>query len=139
VADQRRQQRRDQSHVVEERQPGDAAVGFLALEGLDHLYDVGGQVQMGDLHAGGDARRPRGVLQVGDGVLVDGVDVLPRRADFHRNRVDRDHTGAFLGRTASEELADTFSGLGGGQDRRGLAVVEDRVQSADVAGLGRVE
>ena len=38
-------------------------VAFFATDGLDHLHHVGGQVQMGDLDAGRDARRTRRVLQ----------------------------------------------------------------------------
>ena len=71
VADHRRQHRRDQPHVVEERQPRAAAVALLAVERLDDLHDVGGQVEVGDLHAGRDARRTGRVLQVGDRVDVD--------------------------------------------------------------------
>jgi hypothetical protein len=58
VAEHRRQQRGDQAHVVEERQPGHAAVALLALERLDHLHDVGGQAQVGDLHTGRDRVEP---------------------------------------------------------------------------------
>ena len=71
VADHRRQHRRDQAHVVEERQPGHAAVALFALQRLDDLDHVGGQVQMGDLHTRRDAGRAGGVLQVRDGVGVD--------------------------------------------------------------------
>ena len=119
--------------------PSTIAVGFLALEGLDHLHDVGGEVLVGDLDAAGDARRSRRVLQVGDGVLKDDGVVVPGCTDLVRNRVDRDDAGTLLGRTAAEELAHALGSLGGGQDRRGLAVVEHGVQAADVAGLGRVE
>ena len=55
------------------------------------------------------------------------------------HRVDGDDARTLLGRTAAEELAHTFGGLGGGQNGRRVAVVEDGVQAADVAGLGRVE
>ncbi len=116
----------------------DAAVALLAVERLDDLHDVGGQVQVGDLHAGRDAGRPGRVLQVGDGVGVD-VDLLPGGADLVGHRVDGDDARTLLGGPAAEELAHALGGLGGGQDGRRLAVVEHRVQAADVAGLGRVE
>ena len=138
LADHRRQHDGDQAHVVEERQPGDAPVALVTLEGLDHLHHVGGQVQVGDLHAGGDAGRTRRVLQVGDGLAVD-LDGLPGRADVVRHRVDGDDTRALLGRPAAEELAHTFGGVGSRQNRRRVAVVEDGVQTADVARLVRVE
>ncbi len=138
VAEHRRQQRRDQPHVVEERQPAQPAVALLALQAVEHLQHVGGQVEVGDLHA---RRGPGGagrVLQVGDGVLV-GLGRLPGGRDLVGDRVDGDDAGPLLGRTGADELADAFGGVGGGQDRRGGAVVEDGVQAADVTRLGRVE
>ena len=139
VADHGRQQGRDQAHIVEERQPGHTPVAFLALQRLDHLHDVGREVQMGDLHAGGNPGGAGGVLQVGDGVLVDGVDVLPGRAHLVGDGVDGDDPGALLGRAGAEELANTLGGSGGGQDRRRGAVVEHRVQATDVTRFGRIE
>ena len=93
---------------------------------------------MRDLHTGRDTRRTRGVLQVGDRVLLHG-DRLPGGADLVGHRVDRDDTGAFLGRPGAEELAHALGGLGGGEDGRRVAVVDDGVQPADVTGLARVE
>src|ERR1700761_8395333 len=58
---------------MEERQPGDAAVAFVAFQGREHLRAVGGQVQLGDLDASRGPGRTGGVLQVGDG---GGVDLL---------------------------------------------------------------
>ena len=93
---------------------------------------------MGDLHAGRDAGRTGGVLQVGDGVAFD-VDRFPGGADLVGHRVDGDDARTLLGGPAAEELPHALGGLGGGQDRRRVAVVEHGVQAADVAGLGRVE
>ena len=93
---------------------------------------------MGDLHTAGNPGRPGRVLQVGDG-LLDRVGHLPGCTDLVGNRVDGDDTGTLLGRTAAEELAHALGGFGRGQDRRRLAVVEHRVQTADVTRLGRVE
>ena len=123
---------------MEERQPGQATVALLAVECLDDLHDVGGQIQVGDLHTGGDSCRPRGVLQVRDGVGFD-VDRLPGGADLGGYRVDRDDAGTLVGRPGAEELAHPFGGLGRGEDRRGLAVVQHGVKSADVARFGRIE
>ena len=67
------------------------------------------------------------------------VDLLPGGADLVGHRVDGDDARTLLGRPAAEELAHALGRLGGGQDRRRLAVVEHGVQAADVAGLGRVE
>ena len=123
---------------MEERQPADAAVALFALECLDHLHHVGGQVQVGDLHAGRDSGGSGGVLQIGNALVV-GLHRFPRRTHFIRNRIHRDDPGPFVGRPGPEELAYTLRGLGGGQDRRRCAVVQNRVQAADVTGLGRVE
>ncbi len=124
---------------MEERQPRAAAVALLAVERLDDLDDVGGQVEVGDLHTRGDAGRPGRVLQVGDGVLGDVLDRHPGGADLVGHRVDGDDARTLLGRPAAEELADALGRLGGGQDGRRLAVVEHGVQAADVAGFRRVE
>ena len=67
------------------------------------------------------------------------VDVFPGGADVVGHGVDRDDAGALLGGAAAEELPHPLGGVGGGQDRGRLAVVEHRVQAADVPGLGRVE
>ena len=67
------------------------------------------------------------------------VDRLPRGADLVGHGVDGDHTGPFLGGPAAEELADALGRLGGGEDGRRVAVVDDGVQPADVARLARVE
>ena len=72
-------------------------------------------------------------------VSVVDVDRLPGGADLVGHRVDGDDARTLLGGPAAEELAHALGGLGGGQDRRRVAVVEDGVQAADVAGLGRVE
>ena len=138
VPEHRRQQRGDQAHVMEERQPHAAAVAFGALQGNQHLQHIGGQVQMGDLHARRGAGGAGGVLQVGDGVLV-GLGLLPGGGDLGGHRVDGDDAGPLLGRAGADELAHTFGGVGGGQDRRGGAVVEHGVQTADVTRLGGVE
>ena len=124
---------------MEERQPGHSPVGFFALEGLDHLHHIGGQIDVGDLNTGRDTGGSGGVLQVGDGVFEDGIDVFPGGAHLFRHRVDGDDAWAFLGRPRAEELAHTLGGLGGGQNRRGLAVVEHGMQPPDMAGLGRIE
>ena len=113
-------------------------VALFAFERLDHLHDVGGQVEVGDLHARRDAGGAGGVLQVGDAVVVD-LDRLPRGADLVGHGVDGDHARTLVGRPAAEELAHTLGGVGGRQDRRRVAVVEHRVQPADVTGLVRVE
>ena len=42
-------------------------------------------------------------------------------------------------RPGPEELAHAFGGFGGGQNRRRRAVIQNRVQAADVTGLGRIE
>ena len=123
---------------MEERQPGHTTVAFLAAQRLDHLDHVGGQVQVRDLHACRDAGRAGGVLQIGDGVGSD-IDLLPGGTDLVGYGVDRDHAGTLLGRPAAEELPHPLRRLGGGQDRRRVAVVEDGVQAPDVAGLARVE
>ena len=67
------------------------------------------------------------------------VDRLPGGADLVGHGVDGDDARPLLGGPAAEELADALGGVGGGQDGRRVAVVEDGVQPADVAGLGRVE
>ncbi len=138
MADHRRHQRGDQTHVVEEGQPAHPAVALLTVECLDDLNDVGGQVEVGDLHTRGDARRTRGVLQVGNGLGAD-VDVFPGDADIVGHGIDRDDAGTLLGGAATEELPHPLSGVGCGQNRRRLAVVEHGVQAADVAGFGRIE
>src|SRR4029079_15960294 len=134
----RRQHRRDEAHVVEKRQPRQAAVALLTVERLDDLDDVGGHTQVGDLHTRGDARRAGRVLQVRDRVGGD-VDRLPGGADLVGYRINGDDARTRLGRPGAEELAHALGGLGGGQDRRRVAVVEDGVQAADVAGLVRVK
>ena len=123
---------------MEERQPAHPAVAFLAIECLDDLDHVGDQVEAGDLDTRRDARRTRGVLQVGDGLSGD-VDVFPGGADLVGHGVDRDDAGALLGGAAAEELPHPLGGVSGGQNRGRLAVIEHRVQPADVPGLGRVE
>ena len=123
---------------MEERQPGDPAVTLLTFERLDHLHHVGGQVQVSDLHTGRDARRAGGVLQIRDGVAFD-LHRLPGCADIVGHRVDGDDARPLLGGPAAEELTDTLGGLGGGQDGRRVAVVDDGVQPADVARLARIE
>ena len=138
VADDRRQQGGDQAHVMEERQPAHTAVAFRALHGIYHLDHVGGQVQMRDLDARRGAGGAGGVLQIGDGVVA-GRHGLPGGGDLGGHRVDGDDAWPLLGRPAAEELADPLGGVAGGQDRRRGAVVEHRVQPADVTRLGRVE
>ena len=73
--------------------------------------------------------------------MVSAVDVdwFPGGADLVGHRVDGDDARALLGGPAAEELPHALGRLGGGQDRRRLAVIEHGVQAADVAGLGRVE
>ena len=123
---------------MEERQPADAAVALFALECLDHLHHVGGQVQVGDLHTGRNSGGPGGVLQIGNALVV-GLHRFPRRTHLIRNRINRDDPGPFVRRPGPEELAHALGSLGGGQDRRRRAVVQHRVQAADVTGFGRVE
>ena len=138
AAAERRQDHGQQTHVVEHRQPGDAARVAVDLDGVGDLQDVRGHRLVGDLHARGDAGRTGRVLQVRDGVLVV---VLARDwgdpARTHRigHRVDGDDARALLGRQRREEVADRLGGLGGGEDRGRLAVVEDGVQTVGVAGL----
>ena len=67
------------------------------------------------------------------------VDRLPGGADLVGYGVDGDDARALLGGPAAEELPHALGRLGGGQDGRRVAVVEDGVQPADVAGLARVE
>ncbi|SIN47986.1 Uncharacterised protein [Mycobacteroides abscessus subsp. abscessus] len=144
LAEHRRHHHGDQAHVMEERQPGAATQrlvslrAFLRGQRVDQLQQVGGHIEVSDLHTGGGPGRARGVLQIRDGVL--GRHRLdPGRPHIVGNRIDRDDTGALLGRAIAEELAHPLGTIGGGQHRRRLAIIEHRMQAPGMTGLARIE
>ena len=123
---------------MEQRQPGDAARGPRESETVEELDDVGDDVAVCDLHAGRDAGGAGGVLQVGD-VVGRQFRTGPAGTELVGDGVDGDGARTLAGRQLTEQGADTGRGLGGGEDHRGGAVAENRVQPIVVAGLVRVE
>ena len=76
------------------------------------------------------------VTEPGDRIAI----LCPQNLDYLVGYgVDGDDARTLLGGTAAEKLAHTLGRFSGGQNGRRLAVVEDGVQSADVARLAGVE
>ena len=138
AAAERRKDHREQTHVVEHRQPRDAARVAVDLDAVVDLQAVGRDGLVGDLDACGHAGGAGGVLEVCDGVAVV---VLardrghPARSDRVGDGVDGDHAGTFLRGDSREEVAHGLGRLGGGEDCRRLAVGEHCGQTVGVAGL----